>query len=120
MITLSSHGLNRTLMEAARTMLIYAKAPLFLWAEAIATACYTQNRSLLRNDTIKHLMSFYMVNLLISRFFTCLVLYVTRLMIARTLGSYNLKITLAFSLATLQQRRLSEVTTDVPDELLKR
>ncbi|GJW47874.1 retrovirus-related pol polyprotein from transposon TNT 1-94 [Tanacetum coccineum] len=30
---------NRTLVEAARTMLIYAKAPLFLWAEAIATAC---------------------------------------------------------------------------------
>nr|GEU66777.1 hypothetical protein [Tanacetum cinerariifolium] len=30
---------NRTLIEAARTMLIYAKAPLFLWAEAVATAC---------------------------------------------------------------------------------
>ncbi|GJW03905.1 retrovirus-related pol polyprotein from transposon TNT 1-94 [Tanacetum coccineum] len=30
---------NRTLVEAARTMLIYAKAPLFLWAEAVATAC---------------------------------------------------------------------------------
>ncbi|GJU29909.1 retrovirus-related pol polyprotein from transposon TNT 1-94 [Tanacetum coccineum] len=29
---------NRTLIEAARTMLIYAKAPLFLWAEAVATA----------------------------------------------------------------------------------
>ncbi|GKF27005.1 retrovirus-related pol polyprotein from transposon TNT 1-94 [Tanacetum coccineum] len=28
---------NRTLMEAARTMLIFAKAPLFLWAEAVAT-----------------------------------------------------------------------------------
>ncbi|GJW87811.1 retrovirus-related pol polyprotein from transposon TNT 1-94 [Tanacetum coccineum] len=33
-------------MEAARTMLIFAKAPLFLWAEAVATACYTLNRSL--------------------------------------------------------------------------
>nr|GEY79769.1 hypothetical protein [Tanacetum cinerariifolium] len=29
---------NRTLIEAARTMLIYAKAWLFLWAEAVATA----------------------------------------------------------------------------------
>ncbi|GJR17782.1 retrovirus-related pol polyprotein from transposon TNT 1-94 [Tanacetum coccineum] len=29
---------NRTLVEAARTMLIFAKAPLFLWDEAIATA----------------------------------------------------------------------------------
>ncbi|GJW34367.1 retrovirus-related pol polyprotein from transposon TNT 1-94 [Tanacetum coccineum] len=34
---------NRTLVEAARTMLIFSKAPLFLWAEAVATACYTQN-----------------------------------------------------------------------------
>nr|GEZ63833.1 hypothetical protein [Tanacetum cinerariifolium] len=37
---------NRTLVEAARTMLSAAKVPLFLWAEAIATACFTQNRSL--------------------------------------------------------------------------
>ncbi|GJZ48356.1 retrovirus-related pol polyprotein from transposon TNT 1-94 [Tanacetum coccineum] len=29
---------NRTLIKAARTMLIYAKAPLFLWDEAVATA----------------------------------------------------------------------------------
>ncbi|GKE85121.1 retrovirus-related pol polyprotein from transposon TNT 1-94 [Tanacetum coccineum] len=38
---------NRTLVEAARTMLIFSKAPLFLWSEAINTACYTQNRSLI-------------------------------------------------------------------------
>ncbi|GJR59474.1 retrovirus-related pol polyprotein from transposon TNT 1-94 [Tanacetum coccineum] len=38
---------NRTLVEAARTMLIFSKAPLFLWAEAINTACYTQHRSLI-------------------------------------------------------------------------
>nr|GFA74332.1 retrovirus-related Pol polyprotein from transposon TNT 1-94 [Tanacetum cinerariifolium] len=30
---------NQTLVEAARTMLIFSRAPLFLWAEAIATAC---------------------------------------------------------------------------------
>ncbi|GKF94800.1 retrovirus-related pol polyprotein from transposon TNT 1-94, partial [Tanacetum coccineum] len=41
---------NRTLVEAARTMLIFSNAPLFLWAEAVATACYTQNRSLIHND----------------------------------------------------------------------
>nr|GFC34804.1 hypothetical protein [Tanacetum cinerariifolium] len=29
---------NRKLVEAARTMLIFSRAPLFLWAEAIATA----------------------------------------------------------------------------------
>nr|GFA27336.1 hypothetical protein [Tanacetum cinerariifolium] len=39
---------NRTLIEAARTMLIYTQAPLFLWAEAVATACFTQNRSIIR------------------------------------------------------------------------
>nr|GEY96641.1 hypothetical protein [Tanacetum cinerariifolium] len=39
---------NRTLIEAARTMLIYAHASLFLWAEVVATACYTQNRSIIR------------------------------------------------------------------------
>ncbi|GJR16611.1 retrovirus-related pol polyprotein from transposon TNT 1-94 [Tanacetum coccineum] len=38
---------NRTLVEAARTMLIFSKALMFLSAEAIATACYTQNRSLI-------------------------------------------------------------------------
>nr|GEU97940.1 retrovirus-related Pol polyprotein from transposon TNT 1-94 [Tanacetum cinerariifolium] len=31
---------NRTLVEATRTMLIFAQAPLFLWAEAIATTSY--------------------------------------------------------------------------------
>nr|GFA54172.1 putative ribonuclease H-like domain-containing protein [Tanacetum cinerariifolium] len=34
---------NRTLVEAARTMLSATKVPLFFWAKAIATACITQN-----------------------------------------------------------------------------
>nr|GEV33471.1 hypothetical protein [Tanacetum cinerariifolium] len=38
---------NRMLVEAARTMLIFSRAPLFLWAEAIATACFTQSRSII-------------------------------------------------------------------------
>nr|GEV43750.1 retrovirus-related Pol polyprotein from transposon TNT 1-94 [Tanacetum cinerariifolium] len=37
---------NHTLVEAARTMISAAKVPLFFWAEAISTACFTQNRSL--------------------------------------------------------------------------
>nr|GEX08365.1 hypothetical protein [Tanacetum cinerariifolium] len=37
---------NQTLVEAARTMLIFSCAPIFLWAEANATACFTQNRSI--------------------------------------------------------------------------
>nr|GEZ64886.1 hypothetical protein [Tanacetum cinerariifolium] len=41
--------LNQTLVEATRTMLIFSKASLFLWAAAISTAFYTQNRSLIRH-----------------------------------------------------------------------
>nr|GEV44052.1 hypothetical protein [Tanacetum cinerariifolium] len=33
---------NRTLVEAAKTMLIFSRAPLFFWAEAIATAVYNR------------------------------------------------------------------------------
>nr|GEY10261.1 integrase, catalytic region, zinc finger, CCHC-type, peptidase aspartic, catalytic [Tanacetum cinerariifolium] len=38
---------NHTLIEAARTMLVFSKALMFLWTEVVATACYTQNRSLI-------------------------------------------------------------------------
>nr|GFC35331.1 retrovirus-related Pol polyprotein from transposon TNT 1-94 [Tanacetum cinerariifolium] len=38
---------NRTLVEASRTMLTFANLPSFLWAKAIATACFTQNRSII-------------------------------------------------------------------------
>nr|GFB00826.1 hypothetical protein [Tanacetum cinerariifolium] len=38
---------NRTLVEAARTMLTFANLPSFLWAEAIAIDCFTQNRSII-------------------------------------------------------------------------
>ncbi|GKB93004.1 retrovirus-related pol polyprotein from transposon TNT 1-94 [Tanacetum coccineum] len=63
---------NRTLVEAAQTMLLASKLPLFFWAEVIATACYTQNRSIIipthekmayhiindRKPSIKHLHIF--------------------------------------------------------------
>ncbi|GJY95790.1 retrovirus-related pol polyprotein from transposon TNT 1-94, partial [Tanacetum coccineum] len=63
---------NCTLIEAARMMLSASKLPLFFWAEAIATACYTQNRSIIiptyektayhiindRKPSIKHLHIF--------------------------------------------------------------
>nr|GEZ15998.1 retrovirus-related Pol polyprotein from transposon TNT 1-94 [Tanacetum cinerariifolium] len=39
---------NCTLIKAARTMLIYTQAPLFLWAEGVATVCFTQNRSIIQ------------------------------------------------------------------------
>ncbi|GJW95043.1 retrovirus-related pol polyprotein from transposon TNT 1-94 [Tanacetum coccineum] len=63
---------NHTLVEAARMMLSASKLPLSFWAEAIATACYTQNRSIIisahgktayhiindRKPSIKHLHIF--------------------------------------------------------------
>ncbi|GJX49635.1 retrovirus-related pol polyprotein from transposon TNT 1-94 [Tanacetum coccineum] len=63
---------NRTLVEAARTMLSAFKLSLFFWAEAIASACYTQNTSIIipthekttyhiindRKPSIKHLHIF--------------------------------------------------------------
>ncbi|GJV57164.1 retrovirus-related pol polyprotein from transposon TNT 1-94 [Tanacetum coccineum] len=44
---------NRTLMDAARTMLIFSKSPEFLWAEAISNACFKQNHSLIHTRTKK-------------------------------------------------------------------
>ncbi|GJY32937.1 retrovirus-related pol polyprotein from transposon TNT 1-94 [Tanacetum coccineum] len=74
--TLEQNGVverqNRTLVEAARTMMSASKLPSFFWVEAIATACYTQNRSIIisthgktayhiindRKPSIKHLHIF--------------------------------------------------------------
>nr|GEY80738.1 hypothetical protein [Tanacetum cinerariifolium] len=50
---------NRTLVEAARKMLSASKLPLFFWAEAIATACYTQNQSIIiptHGKTLYHII----------------------------------------------------------------
>ncbi|GKA14182.1 RNA-directed DNA polymerase, eukaryota [Tanacetum coccineum] len=60
--------LNRTtllkdetpLVEAARTMLLASKLPLFFWTEAIATACYTQNRSIIIPTHEK--MAYHIIN----------------------------------------------------------
>ncbi|GKC66393.1 putative ribonuclease H-like domain-containing protein [Tanacetum coccineum] len=38
---------NRTLIEAARTMLADSKLPTTFWAEAVSTACYVHNRVLI-------------------------------------------------------------------------
>ncbi|GJT14169.1 retrovirus-related pol polyprotein from transposon TNT 1-94 [Tanacetum coccineum] len=51
---------NRTLVEAARTMLSASKLPLFFWAEAIATACYTQNISIIIPTHEK--MAYHIIN----------------------------------------------------------
>ncbi|GJY55264.1 putative ribonuclease H-like domain-containing protein [Tanacetum coccineum] len=44
---------NRTLIEAARTMLADAKLPVTFWAEAVNTACYVQNKVLVNKSQNK-------------------------------------------------------------------
>ena len=44
---------NRTLIEAARTMISQSRLPIYFWAEAVNTACYTQNRTLINKDLDK-------------------------------------------------------------------
>nr|GEV85291.1 putative ribonuclease H-like domain-containing protein [Tanacetum cinerariifolium] len=44
---------NRTLIEAARTMLADTKLPVTFWAEAVNTACYVQNRVLVNKSQNK-------------------------------------------------------------------
>ena len=44
---------NQTLIEAARTMLAEFNTPIFLWAEAIATACHATNHLYLRKGLNK-------------------------------------------------------------------
>nr|GEV21476.1 hypothetical protein [Tanacetum cinerariifolium] len=44
---------NRTLIEAARTMLADAKLSVTFWAEAVNTACYVQNRVLVNKSQNK-------------------------------------------------------------------
>ncbi|GJX22708.1 retrovirus-related pol polyprotein from transposon TNT 1-94 [Tanacetum coccineum] len=44
---------NRTLVEAARTMLSASKLPLFFWAEAIATACYLKTDQSITSTHVK-------------------------------------------------------------------
>nr|GEZ57440.1 hypothetical protein [Tanacetum cinerariifolium] len=65
---------NRTLVEAARTMLTFANLPLFLWAEAIAIACFTQNHSIIHkhfDKTPYELMNKRKPNIKFFRVFEC-------------------------------------------------
>nr|GEY25921.1 uncharacterized mitochondrial protein AtMg00810-like [Tanacetum cinerariifolium] len=58
---------NQTLVEAARTMLIFSCAPLFLCAEAIATACFTQNHSIIHPMAFEQRSSKPRLNSMTSR-----------------------------------------------------
>nr|GFB18919.1 retrovirus-related Pol polyprotein from transposon TNT 1-94 [Tanacetum cinerariifolium] len=65
---------NRTLVETARTMLTFENLPSFLWAEAIATACFIQNRSIIHkrfDKTPYELMNKRKPNIKFFRVFGC-------------------------------------------------
>ncbi|GJZ43408.1 retrovirus-related pol polyprotein from transposon TNT 1-94 [Tanacetum coccineum] len=76
---------NRTLVEAARTMLILSKLPEFLWAEAVSTACFTQNRSIIHTRHNKTPYELLRKKNQMWSIFMCLVLYVIQQMIEMTL-----------------------------------
>ncbi|KAI3735686.1 hypothetical protein L6452_15194 [Arctium lappa] len=65
---------NRTLVEAARTMLTASGLPISFWAEAISTACFTQNRSLVvkrHEKTPYHLLNQRKPNIKYFHVFGC-------------------------------------------------
>nr|GFB42154.1 retrovirus-related Pol polyprotein from transposon TNT 1-94 [Tanacetum cinerariifolium] len=67
-------GMNRTLVEAARTMLTFANLPSFLWDEAITTTCFTQNHSIIHkrfDKTPYELMNKRKPNIKFFRVFGC-------------------------------------------------
>nr|GEW98029.1 retrovirus-related Pol polyprotein from transposon TNT 1-94 [Tanacetum cinerariifolium] len=105
---------NRTLVEAARTMLIFSKASMFLWAEVVATACYTQNQSLIHtrhNKTPYELVHDKKPDLTFLRAFGA---FVTLQMTARILENCNQQLILEFSLVMHQEGRVIESTKKNP------
>ncbi|GJY86744.1 retrovirus-related pol polyprotein from transposon TNT 1-94 [Tanacetum coccineum] len=71
---------NRTLVEAARTMLSASKLPLSFWAEAVATACYTQNKSIIistHEKTAYHIINDRIPSIKHLHIFGC-ICYITR------------------------------------------
>nr|GEV94837.1 hypothetical protein [Tanacetum cinerariifolium] len=71
---------NRTLVEAARTMLSASQLPLFFWAEAIAIVFYTQNRSIIistHNKTPYHIINDRKPSIKHLHIFGC-ICYITR------------------------------------------
>ncbi|GJR74741.1 ribonuclease H-like domain-containing protein [Tanacetum coccineum] len=80
---------NRTLIEAARTMLADSKLPTTFWAEAVNTACYVQNRVLVvkpHNKTPYELFHDKTLTLSFIRPFGC---HVTILNTIDHLGKFN-------------------------------
>nr|GEU61856.1 retrotransposon protein, putative, unclassified [Tanacetum cinerariifolium] len=71
---------NHTLFKATRTMLLASQLPLFFWDEAIATTCYTQNRSIIimtHDKTAYHIINDMKPSIKHLHIFGC-ICYITR------------------------------------------
>ncbi|GKF65969.1 putative ribonuclease H-like domain-containing protein [Tanacetum coccineum] len=80
---------NRTLIEAAKTMLADSKLPTTFWAKAVNTACYVQNRVLVikpHNKTPYELFNGRPPTISFMRPFGCLVTILNTL---NHLGKFN-------------------------------
>nr|GFA62620.1 putative ribonuclease H-like domain-containing protein [Tanacetum cinerariifolium] len=103
---------NRTLVEATRTMLNFANLQSFLWAKAIATACFTQNCSIIHKHFDKlHMNSLTRENQTSSSF-VCSDVDVIFLMIMRMLESSRQKGILECLLVIQKSLLLSKFTTN--------
>ncbi|GJS70918.1 putative ribonuclease H-like domain-containing protein [Tanacetum coccineum] len=83
---------NRTMIEAARTMLADSNLPTRFWAEAVSTACYVQNRVLVikpHNKTPYELFRGFKPTLSFMKLFEC---HVTILNTLDSLGKFVAKI----------------------------
>nr|GFA65252.1 retrovirus-related Pol polyprotein from transposon TNT 1-94 [Tanacetum cinerariifolium] len=110
---------HQTLVEAAHIMLIFSKAPMFLWAEAINTACYTQKHSLIRlryNKTPYELMHDKKPNLSFLHVFGSLC-YLTN--DSEDLGKLYVKADIGIFVGYALQRKLSESITEETRKLWK-
>ncbi|GKG12650.1 retrovirus-related pol polyprotein from transposon TNT 1-94, partial [Tanacetum coccineum] len=80
---------NRTLIEAARTMLADSKLPTMFWTAAVSTACYVLNRVLVtrpHNKTPYELLSGKVPNISYLKPFGC---HVTILNTSDHLGKFE-------------------------------
>nr|GEU54399.1 retrovirus-related Pol polyprotein from transposon TNT 1-94 [Tanacetum cinerariifolium] len=103
---------NRTLVEAARTMLIFSRAPLFLWAEAISTACFTQNHSIIHrhfNKTPYELINGRKLDIFFLHVFEALCYLKND---REDIGKLGAKGDIGFSLVILLIPALTEFTTE--------
>ncbi|GJY84327.1 retrovirus-related pol polyprotein from transposon TNT 1-94 [Tanacetum coccineum] len=89
---------NRTLVEAARTMLIFSKAPSFYGQKLWLLRVTPKTDPSFTLVTAKPHMSWYMTRSLILPFSKSLVLFVTLQMTAKILKNYNQKLILEYSL----------------------